>query len=134
MKATITIDVDDGAPVVVRSTGNYLLSRAAAGEILIDVAKQVKSGRLIMSREHGGRIYAPFTVDQVRALNEYQTRGRMHPFTCEEKAGGLGGPVHPADSVLKATIEGWFCPVDGCSYSQNWAHSFMADGTAVTPQ
>jgi hypothetical protein len=64
------------------------------------------------------------------ALNAYQTRGRMHPFTCGRKS---TGPPHPSDSVLKATVAGWICPVEDCGYTQEWAHSFMADGTEVAP-
>ena len=65
------------------------------------------------------RIFAPFTVQQVAALNEYQETQVMHPFTCG------GSDVHCRE-VLIATEEGWICPK--CGYTQNWAHDFMANG------
>ena len=37
-------------------------------------------------------IFAPFTVDQVDALNDWQTRSGFHPFTCarcRERWGGV---------------------------------------------
>ncbi|MFF2674035.1 hypothetical protein ACFVTT_35385, partial [Streptomyces niveus] len=65
-------------------------------------------------------IRAPWTPEQVAALNRFQQRGRMHPFTC--------GNLH-ADSqspVLTATPDGWRCPTPGCGYEQDWAPDFMA--------
>lgn len=64
------------------------------------------------------RIYAPFTPEQVEALNAYQHAGRMHPFTCAHE--------HPDERpVLVATIDGWQCPDTACDYRQFWAHDFM---------
>jgi hypothetical protein len=76
------------------------------------------------------RIDAPWTPEQVAALNAYQRRGDMHPFTCggdradaahrryaEEAGDGDWG-------VLVARQDGWVCPV--CGYRQTWAHAFMA--------
>lgn len=60
------------------------------------------------------RIDAPFTPEQVVALNNYQTDGRFHEFTC-----GVDSR-HPA---LVATATGWVCPT--CDYTQSWAHDFM---------
>jgi hypothetical protein len=65
-------------------------------------------------------IRAPWTSEQVAALNRFQQLGRMHPFTC-------GTPEHLYDSpVLVAAEDGWHCPT-GCGYRQVWAHAFMAD-------
>jgi len=62
-----------------------------------------------------------WTHEQVHNLNEYQVAGVMHPFTC--------GNEHPGDKELVATVRGWICT--GCDYTQDWAHSFMIDGSAV---
>lgn len=64
---------------------------------------------------------APFTSEQVRHLNEFQRSGAMHPFTCADHS----------NHSLVATEEGWTCPKEGCEYKQNWAHVWMADGSAV---
>jgi hypothetical protein len=81
------------------------------------------------------KIEAPWTVDQVVALNSWQRRGDVHPFTC-------GGDRTDADhrayatehnqdmGELVATLNGWFCPV--CSYRQTWAHDFMFKRDAQT--
>lgn len=63
---------------------------------------------------------APWTPEQVAALNHYQDAGRMHPFTC--------GATHSdgRSPVLTATTDGWRCPNPTCDYQQNWAHAFMA--------
>lgn len=67
-------------------------------------------------------LVAPFTPGQVAELNRWQTCGWVHEFTC-------GGP-HPGISVaLIATGAGWVCPVNGCDFTQDWAHAFMADGS-----
>jgi hypothetical protein len=58
-------------------------------------------------------IYAPWTEEQVKALNRWQEAGYVHPFTCWE------------GDDLVATTGGWVCPK--CSYQQNWAHSFMLE-------
>lgn len=71
-----------------------------------------------------GRIRAPWTPEQVEALNAFQQRGPMHPFTC-----GHEHPAHP-NAVLKATTDGWRCYVTGCDYEQDWAHAVMADPAA----
>lgn len=76
------------------------------------------------------KIEAPWTVNQVAALNRWQKDGRTHPFTCgndrmskehityaKENGGDFG--------QLVASTNGWFCPV--CSYRQTWAHAFTAD-------
>lgn len=60
-------------------------------------------------------VRAPFTIEQVEALNAWQTRGDVHPFTC-------GDALCRADLV--ATESGWICR--RCTYRQDWAHDFMA--------
>lgn len=61
------------------------------------------------------RIRAPFTPEQVDALNAHQADGRMHPYTCVQWHG------EPADRRdLVATTRGWICRY--CDYQQDWAH------------
>lgn len=76
------------------------------------------------------KITPPWTAEEVNALNAFQTQGRFHPFTC---GGDRGDDAHTdyAEAhgdrdrgLLVATEQGWKCPV--CSYTQDWAHQFMA--------
>lgn len=74
-------------------------------------------------------IRAPFTNEEVRALNRWQSSKFVHPFTCGQR--DLPGHKEHADKVgdhdhgiLIATQSGWICPV--CDYKQDWAHAFMA--------
>jgi hypothetical protein len=75
-------------------------------------------------------VTAPWTLEEVAALNDYQQNGRFHPFTC---GNDRSDDVHVAYAALHrdrdlgllvATAGGWHCPV--CGYFQNWAHDFMA--------
>lgn len=70
------------------------------------------------------QITAPWTVEQVNALNRFQQEANMHPFTC--------GALHASGQspVLEATLAGWMCPDLTCDYVQDWAHAFMADPDA----
>lgn len=81
-------------------------------------------------------IEAPFTPEQVEALNRWQRNGNYHPFTC--------GNCRDADTEaevahfkktgkwkrgkeqreLVATEKGWICPT--CDYTQSWAYAIMA--------
>lgn len=74
-------------------------------------------------------IRAPWTPEQVDALNAFQRRGGMHPFTC-------GGEHTPASPALVAYTDGWRCPQpygESCDYRQDWAHAFMAEPPAALP-
>lgn len=65
-------------------------------------------------------IRAPWTPEQVAALNRFQAEGGMHPFTC--------GNTHATpDLHLVAHTDGWHCWLPDCDYRQDWAHRFMAD-------
>jgi hypothetical protein len=66
-------------------------------------------------------VQAPFTEEQVSNLNQYQSAGVMHPFTC--------GEAHKGEVLLVATTGGWVCADPSCDYTQDWAHGFMADGS-----
>ncbi|MGW0032077.1 hypothetical protein ACWDXD_19905 [Streptomyces sp. NPDC003314] len=68
-------------------------------------------------------IHAPWSTEQVQALNDFQQRGGMHPFTC--------GAIHASgrSPVLDATHSGWICPDPECTYTQDWAWAFMTQPT-----
>jgi hypothetical protein len=86
------------------------------------------------------RVYAPFTDEQVKALNGFQF-GPFHPFTCPRehvtvrRGGGVidVGETEDRYSIaifgpsisLVALNDGWHCP--SCDYTQDWAHGMMAD-------
>jgi len=67
------------------------------------------------------KITAPWSVEQVASLNNYQNIGWMHPFTCPNHA----DDAHNEHPYLRATPEGWQC--DACPYTQDWAWQFMAE-------
>lgn len=85
----------------------------------------IKTKYVDNTNEH---IEAPFTPEQVEALNTWQSTGVVHPFTCgsgrRKDADHLDG-----EGILKATPQGWVCPY--CNYTQDWAHAFMADLEAL---
>jgi hypothetical protein len=70
----------------------------------------------------------PWTPEQVHHLNHFQQAGRMHPFTCGQRDQHRDNP-----GILIATKNGWHCPADGCDYTQNWAHTFMAAPLPPSP-
>lgn len=75
-------------------------------------------------------IKAPFTPEQVEALNAWQQLGYVHEFTC----GWEHTPSLVAEDkgrVLVADADGWACPT--CSYTQDWAHDYMADKAQHPP-
>ena len=55
-------------------------------------------------------ISAPWSVEQVDAINAYQRRGAFHELTC--------GHDHVGDRTLFATRNGLVCP--HCAYTQAW--------------
>lgn len=82
-------------------------------------------------------VRAPFTAEQVEALNRYQQCKIMHPFTCghcrDADEHYLDGEwITPDEHLLVATEAGWTCPT--CDYTQDWAHDFMADGAWIERQ
>jgi hypothetical protein len=68
-------------------------------------------------------IRAPFTPEQVDSLNGFQMQSYWHPFTCGNDLCKLRNP----ENILIAMTSGWHCLF--CPYHQEWAHSFMADGS-----
>lgn len=67
------------------------------------------------------KIAPPWTDEQVRALNQYQSDGWFHPFTCANNAVN----DHRNHPVLRATTVGFVC--DACGYTQDWAWLFMTE-------
>lgn len=61
-----------------------------------------------------------FTPDEVVKLNEAQTAGRFHPYTCANRGDGNHRSWNGDLGALVATTRGWICPF--CDYTQNWAH------------
>ncbi len=68
-------------------------------------------------------VKAPWTAEEVSALNRWQKRGDRHPFTCGGDSNG-----QRCSATLVATPNGWVCP-DRCGYTQDWCHGFMLKGT-----
>lgn len=62
------------------------------------------------------RLYAPWTDDQVSALNRWQHFPLVHPFTC-----GRCDCKEP----LIARTSGWYC--QSCGGEQKWALALMAE-------
>jgi len=68
-------------------------------------------------------VEAPWTDEQVDALNRWQQCGHVHEFTCPNH--------HKASRVLEAKNDGWHCP--GCTYTQTWAHVMMTREPPPSP-
>lgn len=81
-----------------------------------------------MTEEHC-IIHAPFTAEQVTNLWAWQQSRWVHPFTCVNRSDEYHGwTVHVSQmGALWPYEEGWYCP--WCDYKQDWAHSFMVDGS-----
>jgi ribosomal protein S27AE len=76
-----------------------------------------------MDQQSDGITRAPWAAGQVASLNAYQKESRLHPFTCGESDCRAG--AFPEQAALVAHEDGWRCP--RCQYTQNWAHTWMAD-------
>jgi hypothetical protein len=74
-------------------------------------------------------IFAPWTKEQVEALNLFQMADYFHPFTCPNDHSGGESQDTPLDNRLIATRQGWVCRhwAAGCTYTQTWAHDFMLE-------
>lgn len=68
-------------------------------------------------------IHTPFSNEQVENINNYQTKGSYHPFTC---CGDNGCDRNKQENhgILIAKNEGLICPCG--KYKQDWVHSFMS--------
>jgi hypothetical protein len=73
------------------------------------------------------QIKAPWTPEQVVALQLFQDSGIFHPFTCGDR------DDHPDmngdKGILVPTVRGWICQF--CDYTQDWAHDMMMDREAM---
>jgi hypothetical protein len=69
-------------------------------------------------------IRAPWTPEQVEALNRFQKSGRFHPFTCPGKWAKCA-----EHRDLVATTDGWVCACG--KYRQDWASDFMLGNVAA---
>lgn len=69
-------------------------------------------------------IKAPWTQEQVDALQTFQIADCLHPFTCPNDHGDEARRLIP-------TLDGWICRA--CSYTQDWAHDFMLETWAGHP-
>lgn len=80
------------------------------------------------------RIDAPWTPEQVAALNAFQEAKNAHPFTCGNRSDPGHVDTRPARDLgqLVATQDGWVCP-DGCGYQQDWAYAMMLDPVPSFP-
>jgi hypothetical protein len=73
----------------------------------------------------------PWSPEQVAALNAWQQDQSLHPFTCGLQRGDAAHvayqQLHPDQDLgqLVASPHGWYCPVPGCAYTQQWAHAGM---------
>lgn len=66
------------------------------------------------------RVFAPWTIEQVEALNHFQGRSDVHAFHCDNLT-CVGGDK----TRLIATRDGWICGM--CTYALNWAYDFMME-------
>lgn len=82
----------------------------------------------------GGEGGKTFPAADVAQLAKYQLAGRFHPFTCPNRGDGKHANAYGDIGALVATTRGWICPF--CDYTQDWAHDFMRQGSALdaTPE
>ena len=64
-----------------------------------------------------GKIFSPWSYEEVNNLNKRQQIQTIHPYTC----GDCG-------KELIAYFSGWKCSDVTCEYKQNWAHAIDVRG------
>ena len=80
---------------------------------------------MLINDGDGVKIYAPFTCEQVAALNTFQNTDHIgHPFTCPNRGDGHHKNDGRDLGLLTATGRGWVCY--SCDYMQGWAWASMA--------
>lgn len=67
------------------------------------------------------KIRAPFSDEQVKNINQYQTQATFHPFTC---CGYDGCKRDVNDGILTATKKYLICPCG--KVKQKWVWEIMA--------
>ena len=68
------------------------------------------------------KIYAPFTVEQVEMLNDWQISFNVHPYTCPNRGESLHGENERDQGVLNVSQDGLKC--QDCGYLQLWAFDY----------
>lgn len=76
------------------------------------------------------KIIAPWSVEQVKALNEFQANPFHHPYTCPYAGDEVHHPEDCGECLLVATVDGWTCT---CGYTQKWAWNYSAGGVQEQP-
>lgn len=66
---------------------------------------------------------APWTDEEVEALNVWQHTSSVHPFTCGKRVDHPFEEEYGDHGALRATNDGWVCA--HCDYTQDWAHKMM---------
>lgn len=74
-----------------------------------------------MENEQANITNTPFTDEQVKNIQRYQTIGYVHEMTC--------GGEHISSAILMVDNDGLFCPY--CDYKQKWVPSCVADGSVI---
>lgn len=67
---------------------------------------------------------APFTAEQVEALNKWQKWGANVGFHCS---------THDKKK-LEARTDGWHCTEPGCTHALDWAYAFMTKAFYCTAE
>jgi hypothetical protein len=81
-----------------------------------------------MNDAFDGLVLAPWDDDTVDALDDYQHVRIGHPYTCpRDHRDPDTGRIDRGEVVLDSTEDGFICPVEGCGYTQRWAHALSAN-------
>jgi hypothetical protein len=62
------------------------------------------------------RISAPFTAEQMTALEKWQRWGMGAKARC---------PTHRNGELVAVSTDGFRCTADGCTHTQDWAYAFV---------
>lgn len=105
--------------------GYLILIQEAGVRFSLALPMNSMEKRLIVQRTGSlnmERIKAPWTEEQVKALNSFQKTPWLHPFTCG--SGNRTDEKHlDGEGLLVAKETGWECPY--CEYKQDWAYEVM---------
>lgn len=111
--------IDEEAIVGIEDSYRWFEYRLRDGAIQVEPDRLVELAATIRAAIKTVRPRIHWSEAQVASMNGYQECGYFHPFTCG----------NCSNTSLKATKEGWICPNDGCDYTQDWCHTFMADSS-----